>query len=169
MTDQMLNLRREKQFLVVLGAICLGLIGGALYMQVVLGEAPCPLCILQRYALLFIAVFAFLGAAMPGRVSLTVCETLVVLSAMGGLVAAGRHVYIQTHPTESCGIDVLQPIVDGLPLASLFPLGFQVGGFCETPYPPVLGLSLAQWALAAFVLTVLLVPTGIIRNRMKAR
>jgi len=93
----------------------------------------------------------------------------VVLSAVGGLVTAGRHVYIQTHPTESCGIDVLQPIVDGLPLASLFPLGFQVGGFCETPYPPVLGLSLAQWALVAFVLTVVLVPAGIIRNRMKAR
>jgi len=169
MTDDTLRLGRERRFLVLLGLICLALIGGALYMQVVLGEAPCPLCILQRYALLFIAVFAFIGAAMPGRLSLTICEALVVLSAVGGLVTAGRHVYIQTHPTESCGIDVLQPIVDGLPLASLFPLGFQVGGFCETPYPPVLGLSLAQWALVAFVLTVVLVPVGIIRNRMKAR
>ena len=169
MTDEMIYLRREKQFLVLLGIICLALIGGALYMQVVLGEAPCPLCILQRYALLFIAIFAFIGAAMPGRLSLTICEALVTLSSVGGIVAAGRHVWIQTHPTESCGIDVLQPIVDGLPLASWFPLGFQVAGFCETPYPPVFGLSLAQWALIAFVLTVILVPAGIIRNRMKAR
>lgn len=36
---------------------------GALYMQVVLGEAPCPLCILQRYALLLIAVLRLSGAA----------------------------------------------------------------------------------------------------------
>jgi disulfide bond formation protein DsbB len=169
MSEDMFYLRREKQYLVLLGIICLGLIGGALYMQVVLGEAPCPLCIIQRYALLFIAVFAFIGAAMPGRLSVTVCEALVMLSAVGGIVTAGRHVYIQSHPTESCGIDVLQPIVDGLPLASIFPLGFQVGGFCETPYPPVLGFSLAQWALFAFVLTAILVPAGIIRNRRNAR
>lgn len=63
--------------------ICLALIGGALYMQIVLGEAPCPLCILQRYALLFIALFAFIGAAMRGRTGVTVCEGLVVLSAVG--------------------------------------------------------------------------------------
>jgi len=31
----------------------------------------------------------------------------------------------------------------------------------------VLGLSLAQWALIAFVLTALLVPLGIYRNRRR--
>ncbi|MDY7563520.1 disulfide bond formation protein B [Pseudomonas sp. RTC3] len=169
MSDSTMYLRREKRFLVLLGVICLTLIGGALYMQVVLDEAPCPLCILQRYALLFIAIFAFIGAAMPGRRSTTVFEGLTVLSAIGGIVAAGRHVYILANPNESCGLDVLQPIVDGLPLASWFPLGFQVDGFCTTPYPPILGLSLAQWALAAFVLTVILVPLGIMRNRRTAR
>jgi disulfide bond formation protein DsbB len=85
-------------------------------MQVVLGEAPCPLCILQRYALLFIAVFAFIAAAMPGRRSLS-------LRSAGGaqchwrVVAAGNHVYILANPMVSCGIDTLQPIVDDLPLA----------------------------------------------------
>lgn len=167
MSDNMLYLRREKRFLVLLGIICLSLIGGALYMQIVLGEAPCPLCILQRYALLFIALFAFIGAAMPGRRSITWCEALVTLSALGGIVAAGRHAYILANPAVSCGIDTLQPIVDDLPLASVFPLGFQVSGFCSTPYPPVLGLSLAQWALLAFVLTAVLVPICIIRNRRK--
>ena len=138
-------------------------------MQVVLEEAPCPLCILQRYALLFIAIFAFVGVAMPSRRSLAVCEALVVLGAIGGIVAAGRHVYILANPAVSCGFDALRPIVDGLPLATIFPLGFQVDGFCETPYPPVLGLSLAQWALLAFVLTAILVPLGIYRNRRHTR
>ena len=168
MTEDMMQLGREKRFLVLLGLICLALIGGALYMQIVLGEAPCPLCILQRYALLLIAIFAFIGAAMPTRRSLTVLEVLVVLSAIGGIVAAGRHVYILANPAVNCGLDALQPIVDGLPLAAIFPLGFQVDGFCSTPYPPVLGLSLAQWALAAFVMTAVLVPLGIYRNRSKS-
>ncbi len=165
MNDVKSPLNREKRFLVLLGIICLTLIGGALYMQVVLDEAPCPLCILQRYALLFIALFAFIGAAMPGKRGVTVFEALVVLSAIGGIAAAGNHVYVLANPSSSCGVDVLQPIVDGLPLANALPLVFQVSGFCTTPYPPILGLSLAQWALVAFVLTAILVPLGVYRNR----
>ena len=75
MIDEM-RLGRERRFLVLLGIICLALIGGALYMQIVLGEAPCPLCILQRYALLLIALFAFIGAAMRTQRSVTVFEVL---------------------------------------------------------------------------------------------
>ncbi|AUF95003.1 disulfide bond formation protein B [Pseudomonas shirazensis] len=168
MNEQLSRLNRERRFLALLGLICLALIGGALYMQIVLGEAPCPLCILQRYALLLIALFAFIGAAMPNRRGLTLFEGLVVLSAIGGIVAAGRHVYILANPAVSCGIDTLQPIVDDLPLAKVWPLAFQVEGFCSTPYPPLLGLSLAQWALLAFVLTAILVPVGIYRNRKRA-
>lgn len=168
MNEQTSRLNRERRFLVLLGLICLSLIGGALYMQVVLGEAPCPLCILQRYALLFIAVFAFIAASMRGSRGLTLFEGLVVLSAIGGIVAAGRHVYILANPAVSCGIDTLQPIVDDLPLAHVWPLAFQVDGFCSTPYPPTLGLSLAQWALLAFSLTAVLVPFCIWRNRRQA-
>ena len=43
MNEQTSRLNRERRFLVLLGLICISLIGGALYMQVVLGEAPCPL------------------------------------------------------------------------------------------------------------------------------
>jgi disulfide bond formation protein DsbB len=159
------RLGRERRFLVLLGVICLAILGGALYMQVVLGEAPCPLCILQRYAFLLIAMFAFIGAALPGKRGVTTCEALVVASALGGLLAAGRHAWVLAHPESSCGVDVLQPIVDGLPLARLLPSVFEVQGFCTTPYPPVLGLSLAQWALVAFVLVAVLVPWGVWRNR----
>ncbi|WHS61314.1 disulfide bond formation protein B [Pseudomonas sp. G2-4] len=169
MSEEMMRLGRERRFLVLLGLICLALIGGALYMQVALGEAPCPLCILQRYALLLIAIFAFIGAAMRTRRSLTIFEGLVVLCALAGAAVAGHHVYTQFFPAVSCGVDVLQPIVDDLPLAKIFPLGFQVDGFCSTPYPPLLGLSLAQWALLSFVLIVVLVPVLVSRNRKHLR
>jgi disulfide bond formation protein DsbB len=168
MSEETMRLGRERRYLVLLGIICLALIGGALYMQVALGEAPCPLC-MQRYALLLIALFAFIGAATRTRRSITLFEALVVISAIAGVGVAGHHVYTQFYPAVSCGIDVLQPIVDGLPLAKIFPLGFQVDGFCSTPYPPILGLSLAQWALLAFVLIVVLVPLLTSRNRKALR
>ncbi len=55
-------LRRERTLLVLLGVICIGLVAGALYLQYFKREDPCPLCIIQRYFFLLIAIFAFLGA-----------------------------------------------------------------------------------------------------------
>src|SRR5260364_362002 len=46
----------------------------------------------------------------------------------------------------------LRPIVDHFPLAHLWPSAFKVAGFCETVYPPILGLSLPAWSLVALLL-----------------
>jgi disulfide bond formation protein DsbB len=137
--------------LVLLGCVCLALVGGALYFQYVKGEDPCPLCILQRYGFIFVALFSFIAAVFPkpatGR---RVFVWLALLSALGGAITAGRHVWI-LHSLESCGFDTLQPIVDGLPPATWLPGVFRTAGLCETPYPPILGLSLPAWALIGFV------------------
>ena len=60
------GIRRERRLLVLLAVISLGLVGGALYLQFVKGEDPCPLCIIQRYFFVLIAVFALLGASFRG-------------------------------------------------------------------------------------------------------
>ena len=46
---------------------CLGLLGFGLYLQHVVGLEPCPMCIVQRYALIGVALLAALAAALPGR------------------------------------------------------------------------------------------------------
>jgi disulfide bond formation protein DsbB len=138
-------MRRERRLLVLLGFVSLGLVGGALYLQFFHGEDPCPLCIIQRYFFV-----------------------LVAISALGGAATAARHVYVQSHPGFSCGFDALQPIVDGLPPASWLPQVFKVAGLCETPYPPILGLSLPQWSLIAFVLIFVLVAASV-RLKRKLR
>ena len=50
--------RRPRRALVALGFVCLALVGGALYFQYARNEDPCPLCILQRYGFLLVALFA---------------------------------------------------------------------------------------------------------------
>ena len=82
-------IRRERRLLVLLAVISLGLVGGALYLQFVKGEDPCPLCIIQRYFFVLIAVFALLGASFRGWRGIALLETMVALSALGGVVAAG--------------------------------------------------------------------------------
>lgn len=150
MNDDNALLRRERRLLVLLGLICLALLGGALYMQYVEHEDPCPLCIIQRYFFLLIAVFAFLGARLGSWRGVRVLEGLVALSAAGGIVASARLVWVQAFPNYSCGFDALQPVVDGLPPAHWLPGVFKVQGLCETVYPPILGLSLPAWSLVAF-------------------
>lgn len=77
------EIRRERRLLVLLALISLGLVGGALYLQFVKGEDPCPLCIIQRYFFVLIAVFALLGASFRGWSGIALLETLVALSALG--------------------------------------------------------------------------------------
>jgi protein dithiol:quinone oxidoreductase len=161
-------MRRERRLLTLLGFVCLGLVGGALYLQFFHNEDPCPLCIIQRYFFLLVAVFAFLGAGFNNWRGIALLETLVVISALGGLVTAVRHVWVQSHPGFSCGFDALQPIVDSLPPAQWLPQVFKVAGLCETPYPPVLGLSLPQWSLIAFSVIFLLVGLSV-RTKRKLR
>jgi protein dithiol:quinone oxidoreductase len=144
-------IRRERRLLVLLAVGCLALVGLALYFQIVKGEDPCPLCIIQRYFFVLVAVFAFLGAGLRGWRGIAVLETLAAISALGGVVTAARHVYLQAHPGFSCGFDALQPVVDSLPPAHWLPQVFKVAGLCETIYPPILGLSIPQWSLVAFV------------------
>lgn len=140
-----------RRSLLALGVVCVALVGGALYFQIEKGEDPCPLCILQRYGFLFIALFAFIAAAFPSRgTGPRIFIGLALISAIGGAVAAARHLYVLA-TLRSCGFDVLQPIVDGLPPAHWWPLVFRTAGLCETPWPPVAGLSLPAWALIGFV------------------
>jgi protein dithiol:quinone oxidoreductase len=163
------SLRRERRLLVLLGLACLGLVGGALYLQFAKGEDPCPLCIIQRYFFLLIAVFAFAGAARRGWRGMAVFETLIAVTAAAGIGTASRHVFIQLNPGFSCGFDALQPIVDSLPPARWLPSVFKVAGLCETVYPPILGIRLPGWALIGFVLTFLSVVASLWGRRARRR
>jgi disulfide bond formation protein DsbB len=164
-----LSLRRERGLLVLLGLVCLGLVAGALYLQLVKNEDPCPLCIIQRYFFILIAIFSFFGASTKGWRGIAAFETLVAIAAAGGIAAASRHLFVQLNPNFSCGFDVLQPLVDGLPPARWLPAVFKVAGLCETVYPPIFGILLPGWALIGFVLTFVLVVASLWRRRARRR
>ncbi|APR96224.1 disulfide bond formation protein B [Pandoraea thiooxydans] len=149
------TLRHERRLYLLLGVICVALLGGALYLQYGRGEDPCPLCILQRYAYALIAIFAFGGAASRSPAGIGAARWLSMLAALGGAGAAGYLIWVQSHPSMSCGYDAVEAFVDGLPTARWLPSLFKVQGLCQTVYPPLLGLSLPTWSLIGFVLILL--------------
>ena len=79
---------------------------GALYFQHVLGLAPCPLCVLQRVAIIAVGLVAALGLLASGaRLQLAVVVLAIALSLIGAGIAAwhsGPRARGGNSPTMSC-------------------------------------------------------------------
>jgi protein dithiol:quinone oxidoreductase len=135
--------------------VCAGLIGFALYLQYFQGEDPCPLCIFQRVC--FMAMGAlFLVAALhgPARTGAIVYGALLLVVAAAGSAIAARHVWLQNlpkHMVPECGPD-LAYLVKRFPFWEVFGKVLAGSGQCAEVGWKFLGLSIAGWSLAWFVL-----------------
>ena len=128
-----------------------------LYLQHVAGLEPCPMCIVQRYALVLVTIVAGI-TAMASRKSLltTGSGLMTVLSGLGAFVAA-RQSFLQWYPPEiaSCGRD-LYGMIETFPLKRAIPMIFKGSGDCTKIDWTFLGLSIANWSLVCFALIALL-------------
>jgi disulfide bond formation protein DsbB len=135
-------------------AVCAALIGFALYLQYVIGEDPCPLCMLQRIAFMGLgAVFLLAALHRPGQVGTLIYTTLLVLFAVAGGAIAGRHVWLQSlpkHKVPECGPG-LDFILERFPLSKALELILRGSGECAEKGWTFLGLTIAGWALVWFV------------------
>jgi len=130
---------------------CAGLVAFALYVQYGLHEEPCPLCILQRIAVMTTGV-VFLTAwlhnpASPGL--RRTYGTLITLVALAGIAVAARHIFIINAPAGSvaeCGAS-LDYMMDVLPLHEVLGKVLTGSGECAKMKWNFLGLSMPFWVL----------------------
>ncbi|MDR1462097.1 MAG: disulfide bond formation protein B [Azoarcus sp.] len=122
---------------------------GVLYLQGVKGLEPCPMCVMQRYALLGVGLVA-LVAAIHNRIP-RIYGALVALAALAGGGVAVRQSWLQLNPpaVSECGPD-LEFMLDSFPLTELLPKLFRGAGDCSAVDWTFLGLSIANWALVTF-------------------
>ncbi len=158
-------MKTSKPVLLAVGITALTLVGFALYLQHVKDMLPCPLCVLQRYAFVAIALICFVFAALP-RGTTKFGASLAALTALTGTGIAGWHLWIKAHPSVSCGIDPLETSLNKIPTAEFLPFLFKADGFCTTEYEPILGLSTPQWSMIWFVIfTLILIWAALRQNR----
>ncbi len=142
---------RRVWLLVCLG--CIGLLAFGLYLQHVVGLEPCPMCIVQRYALVFVAALAGVISA-SGRNGLqnTVAVLLLLVAGFGAFVAA-RQSFLQWYPPEvaTCGRD-FYGMIETFPLQRAIPMIFKGGGDCTVVDWTFLGGSIANWSFICFAL-----------------
>ncbi len=142
--------RLAKPLLLLITLACIAMLGVGLYLQLVLDMLPCPLCIMQRYAFMLVAVLCLIALALPSA-GMRIVAALASLAALGGAGIAIRHLWVKAHPTVSCGIDPLETLLNKLPFANWYPPLFAADGLCTTEYDPIFGLSIPQWALVWFL------------------
>jgi len=148
---------------------CVAMLGFGMYLQHVVGLEPCPMCVVQRYALVGVAVFAGL-AGVIGRKGLQISAALLaLLAALGGAFTAARQSWLQWHPPEfvSCGRDIYG-MIETFPLQRALPMIFKGSGDCSKIDWTLLGLSIANWSFIAFALFGLLLIVLIARGLRRA-
>ncbi len=131
---------------------CLGLLAFGMYLQHVVGLEPCPMCIVQRYALVLVGVLAALAAAVAGRAGRRVLLVLAGLLALFGAFVAARQSWLQWNPPEvlACGRD-LYGMIENFPLKRVIPMVFRGSGDCSAVDWTFLGLTIANWSFLWFV------------------
>jgi disulfide bond formation protein DsbB len=141
----------QRRALVLLSAVCLAMLASGLYLQHVVGLEPCPMCIVQRYALVLVALVAGLGSLGARRHILLSSAALVLLTAGFGAFVAARQSWLQWYPPQiaSCGRD-FYGMIETFPLQRVIPMIFKGGGDCTKVDWTFLGLSIANWSFLVF-------------------
>jgi disulfide bond formation protein DsbB len=144
-----------RRLLGLIVALALLSMGGALYFQHVLLLEPCPLCVLQRVAVIAAGVFAALGLLAAGAVAHLAAAALAVVAALAGLGIAAWHSWILAYPPESlsCGRP-FQWFHEDFPLTTWLPKLFAGEGDCLSLDWTFLGLAIPHLSLIAFIVLV---------------
>ena len=153
-----------RRVLASISVVSLGLLAFGLYLQHYEGLNPCPMCIVQRYALIFVAVFAGLASA-TGKKSLWITGTLLTLLSAGfGAFTAANQSWLQWFPPEvaTCGRD-LYGMIETFPLKRAIPMIFRGGGDCSVVDWTFLGGSIANWSFICFTLISLVCVAVLVR------
>ena len=137
------------------GSISAVILGSAYLLEYGFGLEPCPLCLLQRYALWGVGLLFWLGVLKHDRSvwRLILSAGIILFSLLGAIVAA-RHVWIQylTPHTElaTCTAS-FQRLLAYTPLWDALKETFNASQDCARIDFTVLGLSLPIWSLLSFM------------------
>lgn len=131
---------------------CVGMLSFGMYLQHVVGLEPCPMCIVQRYAMVLMAVVALLGVWVSVRLPTLLVGGSVGMLAAGGAYVAARQSWLQWNPPEavSCGRD-FYGMIETFPLKQAIPMIFKGSGDCARVDWTFLGGSIANWSFVVFV------------------
>ncbi|CAM8657829.1 DsbB Disulfide bond formation protein DsbB [Comamonadaceae bacterium] len=135
----------------IVALACVAMLVFGMYLQHVVGLEPCPMCIVQRYALILVAICAALTSVSSRKGLHIGGGVLLVVFALAGAYVAARQSWLQWYPPEvvSCGRD-LYGMIETFPLKRALPMIFRGGGDCSKVDWTFLGGTIANWSFLCF-------------------
>lgn len=149
--------KAPRRILALVSLACVAMLAFGLYLQHVVGLEPCPMCIVQRYALLGVAIVSGLAAAFRGRGAVLAGSGLLLLLSGFGAFVAARQSWLQWNPpaVSACGRD-FYGMIEAFPLQRAIPMIFKGSGDCSKVDWTFLGGSIANWSFLCFAFFALL-------------
>jgi len=145
------------RWMALIALACIGMLAFGLYLQHVVGLNPCPMCIVQRYALIGVMLIALGGSRLRKPGAVAVFGVLLALKAGFGAFVAARQSWLQWYPPEivTCGRD-FYGMVENFPINRAIPMIFKGSGDCTKVDWTFLGGSIANWSFVWFVVFALM-------------
>jgi len=140
-----------QRWMALIAVLGIGMLAFGLYLQHGVGLNPCPMCIVQRYALIGVVMFGVIGWRLRGGGLAMSALFLALVAGFGGFTAA-RQSWLQWYPPEivTCGRD-FYGMVENFPINRALPMIFKGSGDCTQIDWTFLGGSIANWSFLAFV------------------
>lgn len=135
-----------------IAVVCAAMLAfGILYLQNVVGLEPCPMCVVQRYALIIVGVFCAIAALSRSPANWRLWGILALAMSGFGAFTAARQSWLQWYPPElaTCGRDLFG-MIESFPLQRAIPMIFKGGGDCSAVDWTFLGGTIANWSFVWF-------------------
>ena len=141
------NLLSLMAILLILAIIC--------YSERVIGIIPCPLCMIQRSALIMAGAVVFVAILHhPQRWGRYIYGALLLLFSLVGFVTAARQLWLQSLPSDftsaTCSVDIYY-LLNMLPFNEAMQKIFEGSVECSRVDWSLLVFSMAAWSLICFV------------------
>lgn len=144
----------SRSVLGLMALICFLSLGFAYVLQYGFDQAPCDLCLLQRFCFYVVGIIALLGSLYKhGLWGRRLYGFITFIFSLGGLAAAGRQVYIQSLPEDlkpGCGPGLIFRL-NHSPWLEALTQAIHGTGDCAAKGWTIFGMSLAFWAGALFL------------------
>lgn len=134
---------------------CTALMAFALYLEHVVGLDPCPLCHVQRFAVVLFGLICLLATLHnPAAIGRRIYAFLAMLAAAFGIATAGRQIWLQGLPEDqlpAC-LPPMEFMLEAFPLQDIISKMLHGTADCAAIDWTLLGLNIAQLSMISFVM-----------------
>ncbi|APS84161.1 disulfide bond formation protein DsbB [Piscirickettsia salmonis] len=133
----------------LLGYSSAAILAYSLYLQYIVGQAPCTLCLLQRFALIATLVVLIILALKPWQgLGLRILQACALLCTLTGAGLAGRQIWLQ-HAPEGISMQCLPNLsymLQHYPLLKTIEMALHGSSDCALVTSTLFNISLATWS-----------------------